>query len=82
MVLFAIPVFLVVVRCLQRLRGMVRRLRRARTYRRVPPSCLLWVLLHFLNAKLSPDRWSARIHRIVNMAPLWASLWFLSGSEG
>ena len=82
MVLFAIPVFLVLVRCLQHLRGMVRRLRRVRTYHRVPPSRLLWVLLHFLNAKSSPDRRSARIHRFVNMALLWASLRFLSGSEG
>ena len=82
MVQFAIPVFLVVVRCLQHLRGMVCRLRRVRTYHRVPPSCLLWVLLHFLNTKSSLDRWSACIHRFVNMAPLWALLWFLSGSEG
>ena len=82
MVLFAILVFLVVVWCLQRLCGMVHRLRRAWTYRRVPPSRLLWVLLHFLNAKSSPDRWSACIHCFVNMASLWASLWFLSGSEG
>ena len=82
MVLFAIPVFLVVVRCLQRLHGLVCRLRSARTYRRVPPSRILWVLLHFLNAKSTPDRWSARIHHFVHMALLWALLWFLNGSEG
>ena len=74
MVLFAIPVFMVVVRCLQRLRGLVRRLGRARTYHRVPPSHLLKALLDLLNAKSNPVRWSARIHRFVNVAALWAAL--------
>ena len=74
MVLLVILVFAVVVQCLQRLRGSVRRLGRVRTYRRVPPSHLLWALLDLLNTKSNPVRWSARIHRFVNVAPLWAVL--------
>ena len=74
MVLLVILVFAVVVRCLQRLRGLVRRLGRAQTYRRVPPSHLLWASLDLLNAKSNPVRWSARIHRFVNVAALWAAL--------
>ena len=82
MVLLVIPVFAVVVRCLQRLRGLVQRLGRVWTYRRVPPSHLLWVLLESLNTKSNPDCRTTRIHCFVNMAPLWAALCFLSGSEG
>ena len=74
MVLLVIPVFAVVVRCLQRLRGLVRRLGRAQTYCSVPPSHLLWALLDLLNTKSNPVRWSAHIHRFVNVAPLWAAL--------
>ena len=74
MVLLVIPVFAVVVRCLQRLRGLVRRLGRVRTYRRVPPSHLLWALLDLLNTKSNLVCWSACIHRLVNVAPLWAAL--------
>ena len=69
MVLFAIPVFLVVVRCLQHLRRLVRRIRRAWTYCRVPLSRLLWVLLHFLNAKSTPGHWSACIYRFCEYGP-------------
>ena len=73
MVLLVIPVFAVVVRCLQCLRRLVQRLGRVRTYRRVPPSHLLWALLDLLNAKSNPVCWSAHIHRFVNVAPLWAA---------
>ena len=82
MVLFAILVFLVAVRCLQCLCTLVRRLRRVQTYHRVPPPHLLWVLLHFSMLESIPDRWTTHIHRFVNMALLWALLLFLSGSEG
>ena len=82
MVLLVIPVFAVVVRCLQCLRRLVQRLGRVRTYRRVPPSHLLWALLEFLNTKSNLDCRTVRIHRFVDVAPLWATLWFLSGSEG
>ena len=74
MVLLVIPVFAVVVQCLQRLRGLVQRLGRVRTYRRVLPSHLLKALLDLLNAKSIPDCRTARIHCFVNVAPLWAAL--------
>ena len=67
---------------LQHLHGLVRWLREAQTYLRVPPPRLLWFLLHFSMIESIPDRWSACIHRFGNMAPLWALLSFLSGSEG
>ena len=73
MVLLVILVFAVVVQCLQHLRGLVRRLGRARTYRRVPPSHLLWALLDLLNAKSTPVHWSVCIHHFVNVALLWAT---------
>ena len=82
MILFAILVFTVVVQCLQCLRRLVHRIRRAQTYRRVLPPRLLWALLHFLTVKSILDCWSVCIHRFVNMAPLWALLLLLSGSEG
>ena len=72
MVLLVIPVFAVVVRCLQCLRGLVRKLGRVQTYRRVPPSHLLCALLDLLNTKSNPVRWSTHIHRFVNVALLWA----------
>ena len=74
MVLLVILVFAVVVRCLQRLHELVRRLGRVWTYHRVPPSHLLWALLDLLNAKSILDCRTARIHRFVNVAPLWAAL--------
>ena len=74
MFLLVIPVFAVVVRCLQHLRGLVRRLGRAQTYCSVPPSHLLWALLDLLNAKSNPVCWSVCIHHFVNVAMLWATL--------
>ena len=74
MVLLVIPVFMVVVQCLQCLRGLVRRLGRVQTYHRVPPSDLLKALLDLLNAKSIPDCQTMHIHCFVNMAMLWSVL--------